>query len=130
MKILQDIKAAANVFGEVRKARKAGAAAVQIKPVYTMPAVTFKPAYFNTIEGCQTWKCGFEAERAVMEVFKGLPYEMQRRLEFSPKEPGEWIARARFWQEHLRPALPPKTYHDVMLTLVSWYAHCLREKLT
>lgn len=127
MKILQGITAAANLFDALCKARKEGASAVRITPLYNIPAVTFKPAYLNTIEGCQTWKCGDEADRAVMDVFNSLPYEVQRKLEFSPKSPGEWILRARFWQAHLRPALPPEMYHEVMLTLVSWYAHCLRQ---
>lgn len=128
MNILQDIKTAANVFGEVRKARKSGASAVQIKPVYTVPCVTFKPAYLNTIEGCLTWKCGRDADRAVMEVFKSLPYEVQRRLEFTPLEPGGWGERARFWQQQLKPVLPPKMYHDVIILFIEWYIHCLKRE--
>ncbi len=128
MKILQDIKTAASIFGEVRKARKNGASAVQIKPVYAMPRVTFKPAYMNTIEGCQTWKLGRDVDRAVREVFESFPCEVQRRLEFAPEKSGEWVERARFWQQHLKPALPPKMYHAVMRLFISWYAHCLRER--
>lgn len=126
MNILQDIKTAASIFGEVRKARKRGANAVQIEPVYSVPCVTLKPAYRNTVEGCQTWKLGLDADRAVMEIFKSLPYETQRRLEFSPEKPGEWAERTRFWQQQLKPALPPKMYHDVMILFVGWYIHCLR----
>lgn len=50
MQIFQDIKTAVKMTGEIRKARKAGADAVQIKPVYTVPCVVFQPAYLNTLE--------------------------------------------------------------------------------
>ncbi len=126
MKILQDIKIAANIFGKVRKARESGASAVQIKPVYTVPVVTFKPAYMNTIESCQTWKLGRDTNQAVEAVYNGLPYETQRKLEFTPKEAGGWVARAKFWQKELKPALLPKMYHATMALLINRYAHCLR----
>lgn len=115
--ILEAVKPAVKLTGEIRKARKAGASAVQIRPM---------PAWVNTIEGCQTHELGRDIDRAVMEVFKGLPYEVQRRLEFTPEGPGAWVKRARFWQQELRPVLPPKTYHAVMASFASWYARCLR----
>ena len=50
MKILQDIATAVRLTGEVRKARKTGASGVQVKPVYTVPAVRF--GYWGfTMEG-------------------------------------------------------------------------------
>ena len=124
--IFTDVLTAVKLTGEIRKVRKSGASAAQIKPVYTVPYVTFKPAYLNTIEGCLTWKCGRDADRAVMEVFKSLPYEVQRRLDFSPQEPGEWVERARFWQQQLKPVLPPKMYYSVILQLLEWYIHCIK----
>lgn len=128
MQILQDIKTAVKLTGEIRKARKAGASAVQIKPVYTVPCITLKPAYLNTVEGCQTHKLGRDTDRAVMEVFKSLPYEVQRRLEHTPDEPGGWVERARFWQKQLRPVLPPEMYHEVMVLFIGHYARCLRRR--
>ncbi len=128
--LFQDIRTAANVFGEVRKARKAGASAVEIKPVYTVPVYTLKPCFLNTVEGCQTWKLGRDIDQAVSKVFYGLPYDVQRRLEFTPEEPGGWAERARFWQRQLRPVLPPRMYHDVMVLFLHWYAHCLRMEVT
>lgn len=126
MNILRDIQTAVKLIGEIRKAEKKGASAVQIKPVYTVPCVTFKPTWCNTIENSLTWKLGRDTNRAVMEVFKGFPYEVQRRLGFTPKGQGAWVERARFWQQELRPILPPRTYHAVMALFVNWYAHCLR----
>ena len=123
---MQDIKTAANVFGAVRRARKAGASGVQIKPVQTLPIITLAPGYYNTMEGCLTYKLGRDTDNAVRAVFKSLPYETQRRLEFTPKKPGEWVERARFWQRELEPVLPPKMKHEVMMLFIGWYAHCIR----
>lgn len=128
MQILQDIKTAVRLTSAVRTARKAGADAIQVTPVFTVPRVTFAPAYYNTIEGCLTHRLGHDINRAVMDVFKGLPYETQRQLEFTPEEPGGWAERARFWQRQLKPALPPKNYHSVMALFINWYAHCLRRE--
>lgn len=111
---------------EIRKARKAGASVPPIEPAYKVPLVDHTPAWCNTIESGLTWELGRDADRAAMEVFNGLPYELQRRLEFSPDKPMAWVARARFWQQELRPVLPPKTYHAVMALFANWYARCLR----
>ncbi len=126
MSILRDIQTAVRLAGEVRKARKAGASGVQVRPVYTVPVYVPKPAFPNTIEGCQAWNHGRDVYKAVSEVFHSLPYEAQRQLEFTPKQPGEWVERAQLWQRHLRPVLPPGMYHDVMILFIHWYAHCLR----
>ncbi len=124
--ILRDIKTAMKLTSEIRKARKAGASVPQIRPVYKVPLVDHMPAWRNTIESGLTWELGRDTDRAVMGVFNGLPYEVQRRLEFPPDEPMAWAARARFWQQELRPVLPSKTYHAVMALFANWYAHCLR----
>ena len=126
--IVQDIKTAANVFGAVRKARKAGADGVQIRPVQALPIITLAPAYYNTMEGCMTYKLGRDTDNAVRKVFKSLPYETQRRLEFTPEKPGEWVERAKFWQRELEPALPTKMKHEVMMLFIGWYARCLRRR--
>lgn len=129
MQIFQDIRTAVKMTGEIRKARKAGADAVQIKPVYTVPCVTFQPAYLNTLEAPQVWKVGREADKAVMAVFNNLPYKTQRMLTCSPQNSGEWMERARFWKQQLEPVLPPKMYHAVMAQLTHWYAHCVKRGL-
>lgn len=124
--IFRDIQTAVKLTGEIRKARKAGASAVQIRPMYAVPCVTFWPAYANTVEFGLTWKLDRDTDRAVREVFNGLPYEVQRQLEFTTEGPGAWVKRARFWQRELRSVFPPKTYHAVMALFANWYAHCLR----
>lgn len=126
MNILQDIKTAANMFCEVRKARKAGANSIRVRVAHTIPIYDLAPSFYNTIEGGLTWKLGRDTSEAVRTVFKGFPYETQRRLEFTPENPGEWAERARFWQQQLKPVLPPKEHHAVMALFIGWYAHCLR----
>lgn len=118
MNILKDIMAAVKLTGEVRRARETGAA-VEIR---TIPLITYVPAFQNTLEGCLL---GRDADLAVRQVFSSLPYEDQRRLEFSPVNAG-WVDRARFWQEYLRPALPPRMYHWVMMQFIRRYAYCQR----
>ena len=128
MNILQDIKTAIKLTREVRKARKNGGSSLQIRPVYTVPIIEFKPCYLNTIEAGQTHKLGKDTDKAVMEVFDHLPYETQQWLEHCPQRPGEWVERARFWQRKLKPALPTKMYHEVIILFIHWYAHCLRRR--
>lgn len=128
MNILQDIKTAAKLTREIRRAKKDGASGVHIKPVYMVPIINPGPAYYNTMEGCLTWKLGRDTEQAVMKFFKELPYETQRRLEFTPEKPGEWVECARFWQRELRPILPSKMYHETMIMFIHWYARCLRRR--
>ena len=129
MNILRDIQTAVKLTSKIRKARKAGADAIQIRAVRQVPLVSLKPAWLNTIEGRLTWKLGPEINRAMMEVFEGFPHEVQRQLEFTPEGPGAWADRARFWQRKLKPALPPKSYHVVMVLFCHWYAHCLRMRM-
>lgn len=125
MNILQNIKTAAGVFGAVRKARKAGADAVEVKPVYTVPML--KTTYWAwTIEACLMR--GGDTEKVVRDIFYSLPEETQHSLTFSPGKPGEWVERARFWQQQLKPALPSKMYSDVITLFIGWYIHCLRMK--
>lgn len=122
MNILQGIKTAANVFGEVRKARKAGADGCQLHIARSVP-VYHLGYWIETMEGClfygQKWQ-------PVRDVFGNFPEETKRALVFTPKGHGEWAERARFWARELKPALPPELYHDAMLCLIGWYAHCLR----
>lgn len=66
--------------------------------------------------------------KAVCAVFETFLEEVQHSLTFAPKEPGQWVDRARFWQRELKPTLPPRMYHKVMTLFVGWYAHCLRRR--
>lgn len=128
MNILQDIKTAVKLTGEIRKARKNGADSVQARLVYTLPCVNLGPAYGNTMERGLSWRMGKETDRAILEVFKRLPHDMQRWLNFTPEKPGEWVERARFWQRELKPVLPADMYHKTMALFIGHYAKCLRKR--
>lgn len=122
MTILQDIKTAVKMTGEIRKARREGAH-IEARKVWTVPMLntTYWPW---TMEACLM--CGGAAEKAVIDVFYALPVETQHSLTFTPKEPRGWVERAQFWAEELRPALPSGMYHKVMVLFIGWYARCLR----
>ncbi len=125
MTIFQDIKTAVKMTREIRRARMGGANAIQVRPIYKVPVVRF--GYFtSTMEACILRGDEF---KAVCAVFETLPEETQHALTcFSPEEPGDWAARARFWQNLLKPALPPKMYHGAMMKVIGRYAHCLRAR--
>jgi len=117
--ILRDIQTAVRLTGEVRKARKAGASGVQLRPVYSVPVLKFS-YWGGTMEGCLF--CGRKWQ-AIRDVFDTFTEETQHALTFSPKD-GEWVDRVRFWQRELRPALEPELYHEAILTLVQWCIRC------
>ena len=111
----QDVKTAVRLTGEVRKARKAGASAVKLKPVHRVPLRNF--GYFSfTMEACILRGDAF---KAVCKVFETFPEPVQHSLTFTPQKPGEWVKRARLWQRELKPALPPDLYHDVMQQFIA-----------
>ena len=129
MQIFEDIKTAVQVTGEIRKARKSGANAVQIRPVYRVPVVKLN-YWCSTMEWCLFYTHEKEY-RPVMEAFNGLPEELQHALAFSPSDEvlNGWSDRARFWALLLRPVLPPDLYHNVMLRILQHYSKCRRFRL-
>ncbi|MEY8262151.1 hypothetical protein AALA80_17695 [Oscillospiraceae bacterium 50-60] len=127
--IFTDIATAVKVTGKIREARKAGADAVRVKPIRIMPVAALPLGFLDVMEGCSAWNLGRETYQAVKEVFESLPDETKRDLANTPERPGEWVERSRFWQQQLRPALPPKMYHTVMLKFISWYIHCLKRRM-
>jgi len=120
--ILQDVKTAIKLTGEVRKARKAGASGVQLRPVYSVPVLKFS-YWGGTMEGCLF--CGRKWQ-AIRDVFDIFDEDTQHALTFVPKNGGAWVDRARFWQRELRPALEPKLYHEAMMILLNWYIRCVK----
>ena len=129
MQIFEDIKTAVQVTGEIRKARKAGATAVQIRPVYRVPVAKLD-YWCSTLEWCLCYTHEKEY-RPVMEAFNRLPEELQHALTFSPSDEvlNGWTDRAKFWALLLRPILPPDLYHDVMLRILQHYGKCRRFRL-
>lgn len=126
--IFTDIAATVEAGRKIREARKAGADAVRIEPIRIMPIATLPLGFLDVMEGCSAWNLGRETYQAAKEVFDSLPEKTKRDLAPTPERPGEWVERARFWQNLLKPALPPKMYHAVMVKFISWYTHCLRRR--
>lgn len=125
MNLLQDIRAAAKTFSAVRAARKAGATSAEIKvrPTYTLPVVRL--GYWGqTMEGCLFYGPQWQAIR---DVFNTFDDDTQHALTFTPED-GKWPDRCRFWQQHLKPALPPEQFHAAMLKLIQWYIRCVRRR--
>lgn len=125
-KLIEDIRTAGKVFGDLRRARSEGFTPGPVQRTYQVPAVRLKPWGF-TLEACLLY--GPEA-RPVIQVFEALPRELQHALTFTPSDsvPGSWTDRARFWALVLRPALPPEDCRAVLLTLLRHYAWCVRRR--
>lgn len=77
MQLLQDIKSAVRLTGEIRTARKAGTSGAQLRPYCSIPVVTLKPALLNTMEGSLIWNASRDIYRSIQEIFDTLPYETQ-----------------------------------------------------
>lgn len=130
MRFLHDIKSALQFTKQLRKARKAGADAIQTHPVWTVPVVPMS-AWGGTMEGCLlAGRADKRTRQTVADVFDALPKDTQHALTFTPKASGEWAARAMLWRQLLRPALPEREFHRVMGLFESWYAHCLRMNIS
>ena len=65
--IFTDIAAAVKVAGKIREARKAGADAVQIKPIRIMPFKALSLGFLDIMEGCSAWNLGRETYQAAKE---------------------------------------------------------------
>lgn len=126
MNILQDIRTAAAVFGDIRKERKKGISRKRVKLVDTVPIFALHPVPLDTMEGTVLLNVSRDLYQAWAATFAALPHETQRRLESTPKKPGEWAERARLWKRELKSVLPPKMYHEVMISFIHWYARCIR----
>lgn len=128
--LLSDVKTSAKVFGEIRKARKNGADGVRVsaQPVKNLPFIRCGGLY-STVEGCTLANCGKEIDCAARKTFGNLPYDEQRRMMFSLKD-GEFVERANYWRELLKPALSPKQLNKAMREIVHWYIHIKRDLRT
>lgn len=128
MNLLHDIGAAVKFAFQMRRARKAGAAAIQTRPVWTVPQKRFNLWGF-TMEGCLLdLNVPSETRQEVISAFYTLPETTQHALTFTPEASGEWIQRATFWRELLRPVLPPKEFHHVMGIFARHYVRCIKQR--
>lgn len=81
-------------------------------------------SFLDTVEGCTICSQAKDAFNAAQEVFAEQPQEIKRQLSFAPKS-GEFISRARFWRELLKPVLPASQYYDAMGAIYRWYRHII-----
>lgn len=128
--LVNDIRLSAIVFKEIRKERKHGADGIKVtaQPVKSLPLIRCGGLY-STVEGCVLSNCDKEIDYAAGKMFGNLPYEEQHQMMFSPKN-GEFIERANYWRELLRPALSPKQLNKAMREIVHWYIHIKKDLRT
>ena len=117
---MDDLRTAARTFNLAQKARKQGAV-LKVQEAINLPVSDFE-GWGATMEA--TLLKG-KANQAVCKVFNELSPKARHDLLFTPKNPGEWLARAQFWRGQLKPALPHAMYYESMIRLCSWYRHCI-----
>ena len=99
---------------------------IKPKKSRTIPCYNVGCGFLGTIEGCLLSNASRKnLYPAVKAVFYTLSPEVQYMLIFSPKA-GEWAARAQFWRDTLREALPEKQYYLAMSIILKWYIHCVK----
>ena len=82
-----------------------------------------------TMEAC-LFQGSQRVHKAVRAEYNALPIETQRALLSTPKYGGrEWVERARFWKEILKPNLFLEDYQAAMADILRWYSHCVRRKM-
>lgn len=100
-------------------------AEVQMKTARKIPCYTLGCNFLDTVEGSTIWNLSRGTFDTVKRIFAAQPEEIKHRLCFSPKN-GEFISRAHFWQELLKPELPAAQYYEVMGAIYQWYRHIKR----
>ena len=122
--MIKDIKTAAGIFKDMRKARKEGAE-IKIHKSVQIPLMNSNTGFYDTVEGCTLANCGQEIRTAAQEAFKTLSCEEKRRFSYVP-ENGEFIERLHFWEDLLQPVLLPGQFRTARAALICWYIHIKR----
>lgn len=120
-KFFSDVKTAADVFADIRRARKEGTV-VEIRKSRVLPVFTAGPCIFDTVEGCTLWNRNKEVFDEIQCAFKALPVEDKKRLAFSP-ENGEFVERASIWRSLIASVLSPEQTRKAMISILQWYIH-------
>ena len=125
--LLRDLFAAVKLTMALRREeRKKSAENIRDQPTQTVPRI--KSGYWGwTGEAMLTYpKTPKGTEGAVVAIFKTFDEETQHALTFTPYTSHDWLERAKFWQQALKPHLPPKQYSAAMLTMLAWYIKCCK----
>lgn len=126
--LFSDLKAAAKVFKDMRKARKSGRE-TQIKNADQIFLVDSGPSLIHTVEGHVLMKGNKSIYYIAKKAFETLSYEERRKLAFAPVN-GEFIERWHFWKNLLQPVMNPEQLRITMLSVLRWYIHIKRMDLT
>ena len=124
MQILNDLKVAAGLFADMRKARKRGGA-IKVEKKIQIPVIQ-SGGFYSTVEGCALSHCEKEIVNAAQRAFSRLSDSEKHRLTFSPKA-GEFAERAAFWKNLLKPTMPEQQYRKAILTLIRQYIRIKRD---
>lgn len=120
--LIKDIKTAARLFLDMRKARKDGAEVV-LEEKKVLPEIR-TGGFYGTVEGCV-----LSHYEGICDIARGafneLPDEVKHRLQFLPK-PGEYKGRADLWRAILRPVMTDSQYHAAMKAIIDWYIHIIK----
>lgn len=117
---ITDIRAAVNMFTEIRKARKEGVA-VEVRQCKQLPFIK-SGGFYNTVEGCTLAWLDKRIVSRSQGAFNELPDDVKNLLYFSPKD-GEFTDRANFWRYLLEPVLTAEELRTAMIRILRWYIH-------
>lgn len=121
---IKDVKAAAEIFKDIRNARKEGDA-IEIRKMRSIPLYTIGPGFYSTVEGCTLSWLDRETVKIISAAYDELPVEDKMRLAISPKD-GEFIERAYFWRDMMALVLNEKQLHIAFRKILCWYIHIKR----
>lgn len=117
---ITDIRAAVNMFTEIRKARKEGVA-IEVRQCKQLPFIK-SGGFYNTVEGCTLAWLDKRIVSRSQGAFNELPDDVKNLLYFSPKD-GEFTDRANFWRYLLEPVLTAEELRTAMIRILRWYIH-------
>lgn len=123
-KLLNDVKIAAGIFTDIRKARKEGTE-VEVRKVRRLPVLSVGLSILDTVEGITLWNQNKDVFDAIERAFNALPDE-ERKKQTADLEDGEFTERAYFWKALISSALPPEQTRKAMISILHWYIHIKR----
>ena len=89
----------------------------------SMPIYDMRGSLLMIVEGCTLFNVSHDVFSAVHAVFRQRPLEVRAAMMYDPK-PGERVARALWWRELLREALPPREAAEAMVRILEWRRQC------
>lgn len=123
---IKDVKTAAELFKDIRNARKEGDA-IEIRKMRSIPVYKIGPGFYSTVEGCTLSWLDRETVKIISAAYDELPVEDKMRLAISPED-GEFIERAYFWRDIMALVLNEKQLHIAFRKILCWYIHIKRKR--